>query len=65
MRVLILKDTFCFIALGSGKYVEDQKIKDAKLLQLDFDTIRLATNDFSPYNHLGEGGFGAVYKVND
>ncbi|CAA0392909.1 unnamed protein product [Arabidopsis thaliana] len=45
-----------------GKYVEDQKIKDAKLLQLDFDTIRLATNDFSPYNHLGEGGFGAVYK---
>ncbi|VYS61443.1 unnamed protein product [Arabidopsis thaliana] len=45
-----------------GKYIEDQKIKDAKLLQLDFDTIRLATNDFSPYNHLGEGGFGAVYK---
>jgi serine/threonine protein kinase len=37
-------------------------IKDAQLLQLDFDTIRLATNDFSRDNQLGEGGFGAVYK---
>ncbi|KAG7558041.1 Protein kinase domain [Arabidopsis suecica] len=45
-----------------GKDVEDHKIKDAKLLKLDFDTIRIATNDFSPNNHLGEGGFGAVYK---
>jgi hypothetical protein len=23
-----------------------------------------ATNDFSDYNKLGEGGFGPVYKVN-
>ncbi|KAL1213874.1 Cysteine-rich receptor-like protein kinase 41 [Cardamine amara subsp. amara] len=45
-----------------GKDVEDNKIKDTQLLQLDFDTIRLATNDFSPNNQLGEGGFGAVYK---
>ncbi|XP_010456187.1 PREDICTED: putative receptor-like protein kinase At4g00960 [Camelina sativa] len=45
-----------------GKYVQDHRLKDAQLLQLDFDTVRLATNDFSPNNHLGEGGFGAVYK---
>ncbi|KAF8090841.1 hypothetical protein N665_0463s0001 [Sinapis alba] len=45
-----------------GKDVEDSKIKDAQLFQMDIDTIRLATNDFSPNNHLGEGGFGAVYK---
>lgn len=32
-------------------------------MKLDFDTIRVATNDFSPKNQLGECGFGAVYKV--
>ena len=52
-----------FIAFGSGKDVQDNKIKDAQLLQLDFETIRVATNDFSSGNQLGEGGFGAVYKV--
>ncbi|AEE81961.2 Protein kinase superfamily protein [Arabidopsis thaliana] len=57
-----LRVFYFFLFFFESKYVEDQKIKDAKLLQLDFDTIRLATNDFSPYNHLGEGGFGAVYK---
>lgn len=31
--------------------------------QIDFDTIRVATNDFSYENKLGEGGFGPVYKV--
>uniref|UniRef100_M4CWE4 Uncharacterized protein n=1 Tax=Brassica campestris TaxID=3711 RepID=M4CWE4_BRACM len=46
----------------TGKDVKDSKIKDAQLFQMDIDTIRLATNDFSPNNHLGEGGFGAVYK---
>ncbi|WZZ34394.1 hypothetical protein YC2023_017795 [Brassica napus] len=46
----------------TGKDVKDRKIKDAQLFQMDIDTIRLATNDFSPNNHLGECGFGAVYK---
>ncbi|CAF1715115.1 unnamed protein product [Brassica napus] len=42
---------------------QDDNIKDTQsLLQLDFDTIRVATNDFSTDNQLGEGGFGAVYK---
>lgn len=55
---------YLFIAFfGSGKHVQDDKIKDAQLLQLDFETIRVATNNFSPGNQLGEGGFGAVYKV--
>ncbi|CAN1336731.1 Cysteine-rich receptor-like protein kinase 10 [Linum perenne] len=31
-------------------------------LQLEFDTIRAATNNFTSGNKLGEGGFGAVYK---
>ncbi|RWR90881.1 Cysteine-rich receptor-like protein kinase 25 [Cinnamomum micranthum f. kanehirae] len=33
------------------------------LLQIDFEMIRVATNDFSDENKLGEGGFGPVYKL--
>ncbi|GJY57146.1 putative receptor-like protein kinase [Tanacetum coccineum] len=32
-------------------------------LQYDFGTVQVATNDFSEENQLGQGGFGAVYKV--
>lgn len=32
-------------------------------LQFDFGTIRDATDDCSESNKLGQGGFGAVYKV--
>jgi hypothetical protein len=32
-------------------------------LQFDFATIEAATNKFSGDNKLGQGGFGAVYKV--
>lgn len=32
-------------------------------IQFDFETIKIATNDFSSENKLGQGGFGAVYKV--
>ncbi|GMY32380.1 putative receptor-like protein kinase At4g00960 [Fagus crenata] len=31
-------------------------------LQLDFGTIKIATDNFSDANKLGQGGFGAVYK---
>lgn len=32
-------------------------------LQYSLDTIKFATRNFSMDNKLGEGGFGAVYKV--
>lgn len=42
--------------------VVDQ-IRSMESLQFDFGTIRVATENFSEANKLGEGGFGAVYKV--
>lgn len=30
---------------------------------MDISTLRAATGDFAESNKLGEGGFGAVYKV--
>nr|XP_025679208.1 cysteine-rich receptor-like protein kinase 25 [Arachis hypogaea] len=41
----------------------EQEIITNESLQFDFDTIRVATDDFSNSNKLGQGGFGAVYKV--
>lgn len=38
--------------------------KDVTSLQFSLDEIVTASNNFSEENKLGEGGFGAVYKVN-
>ncbi|XP_057442353.1 cysteine-rich receptor-like protein kinase 44 [Lotus japonicus] len=40
----------------------DDEIETNESLQFNFDTIRVATNDFSDSNKIGEGGFGAVYS---
>lgn len=39
------------------------EITTVESLQYDLGTIQAATNNFSDNNKLGEGGFGAVYKV--
>ncbi|XP_030968656.1 putative receptor-like protein kinase At4g00960 isoform X2 [Quercus lobata] len=40
----------------------DDEFRSVESLQFDFSTIRVATNDFSEANKLGQGGFGVVYK---
>ncbi|KHN01543.1 Cysteine-rich receptor-like protein kinase 29 [Glycine soja] len=67
--VLIL---FCIYlrARKSRKQNESEKREDnnedeitfAESLQFDFDTIRVATNEFADCNKIGQGGFGAVYR---
>ncbi|XP_028787877.1 cysteine-rich receptor-like protein kinase 29 [Neltuma alba] len=41
---------------------DDDETKPAKILQIDYNTIKLATDNFSDANKLGQGGFGPVYK---
>ena len=41
----------------------DDEIPSVESLQFNFITISVATDDFSEANKLGQGGFGAVYKV--
>ncbi|KAL2900631.1 Cysteine-rich receptor-like protein kinase 41 [Bienertia sinuspersici] len=43
------------------KTYEFKRIVDS--LQFDFNTIKLATSNFSSDYMVGEGGFGEVYKV--
>ncbi|XP_028792257.1 cysteine-rich receptor-like protein kinase 25 isoform X1 [Neltuma alba] len=40
---------------------DKDEIMTVDSLQMDFETIRAATNDFSDANKLGQGGFGPVY----
>ncbi|KAJ8459074.1 hypothetical protein OPV22_032000 [Ensete ventricosum] len=42
--------------------VEEAESQKAKSLLFDLDTLKVATNNFSDANKLGEGGFGPVYK---
>jgi len=41
----------------------EDEITFAESLQFNFDTIRVATNEFADSYKLGQGGFGAVYRV--
>ncbi|KAL0542885.1 hypothetical protein IC582_017966 [Cucumis melo] len=38
------------------------EIISVETIQFDFDSIKVATNDFASENKLGQGGFGVVYK---
>nr|TKS07816.1 hypothetical protein D5086_0000108560 [Populus alba] len=42
---------------------DGDEISTVESLQFDLSSIEAATNNFSPDNKLGEGGFGEVYKA--
>ena len=51
------------LLLGVAHGDATSEISTVVTIQFDFDTIKIATNDFSDENKLGQGGFGAVYMV--
>lgn len=55
---------FHFSAASSSLHQDDSdESRSLVSLQYGFDTIRVATKNFSEANELGKGGFGTVYKV--
>ncbi|KAI9078167.1 hypothetical protein K1719_039866 [Acacia pycnantha] len=64
IAILILVCIY-FVVRKSKRTVEtkdDDEIAPIESLQFNFNTIRLATDNFSIENKLGQGGFGSVYK---
>ncbi|CAJ2630373.1 unnamed protein product [Trifolium pratense] len=56
------------VEAGNGEYddgdgdEDEDEISIVESFQFNFDTIRVATSDFSDSNKLGQGGFGVVYR---
>jgi hypothetical protein len=44
-------------------YTEAEDTEMVDSMMMDVSTLRAAAGDFDESNKLGEGGFGAVYKV--
>ncbi|XP_050935982.1 cysteine-rich receptor-like protein kinase 26 isoform X2 [Cucumis melo] len=47
---------------GKKRETEEEMTTMGGFLQFDFNIIKMATDEFSDENKVGEGGFGAVYK---
>ncbi|XP_018504788.2 cysteine-rich receptor-like protein kinase 29 [Pyrus x bretschneideri] len=68
--LLVMLMCFCLRVRKARKKIQSSLVpgEDAdemgrvESLQFNFDTIRVATDDFSEANKLGQGGFGSVYK---
>ncbi|GJV78816.1 putative receptor-like protein kinase [Tanacetum coccineum] len=61
--VIIIASLFILVRLMRRKKVTGFiDIITAESFQYDFNKVKVATNDFSEDNKLGQGGFGAVYK---
>lgn len=51
------------MSLSLSLFAATNEMISIEMLQYDFETIKLGTNGFSSENKIGQGGFGAVYKV--
>ncbi|XP_056171975.1 cysteine-rich receptor-like protein kinase 44 isoform X2 [Syzygium oleosum] len=68
--VMVLLFFTCCLLRRKGKKTDGvvqgksgaNELTTAESLQFDLATIQAATNDFSPENKLGEGGFGEVFQ---
>ncbi|EOY28547.1 Cysteine-rich RLK 29, putative isoform 1 [Theobroma cacao] len=63
--VVILITSICIFVRARKSWEKLETVDEiirAESLQFDFATVRVATNNFSDANKLGQGGFGAVYK---
>ncbi|CAM8998630.1 unnamed protein product [Rhodiola kirilowii] len=61
--VILIISIFVFLRLRKRKKkLGVDEIGSTDALQLDFGTVKVATNNFSNDNKLGQGGFGSVYK---
>ncbi|RYR35887.1 hypothetical protein Ahy_A10g050984 isoform G [Arachis hypogaea] len=51
-----------FVRLAAADIGDERNMDDLELPMFNFDTLMMATNNFSQDNKLGEGGFGSVYR---
>nr|XP_023894964.1 cysteine-rich receptor-like protein kinase 10 isoform X2 [Quercus suber] len=61
--VVLIIISFCInLRVRKPREKPHDEIRSVESLQLGFGTIKVATDDFSDANKLGQGGFGVVYK---
>lgn len=54
---------FSLTLIDANYSTEAEDIENLDSMLIDISILRSATGDFAESNKLGEGGFGAVYKV--
>lgn len=60
---MILIFAILITGIGGQDRTSEGRKNDLELPFFDLATVARATDNFSPSNKLGEGGFGPVYKV--
>nr|GMD83090.1 cysteine-rich receptor-like protein kinase 25 [Ipomoea batatas] len=67
--IILLTAIFCFVRSRNAK-IRHTKLQETGVTgvsaeestQYDFATVQVITNNFSPENKIGQGGYGSIYK---